>query len=570
MSKHSKTTAVLFTLVLGVGLTGCQESAVKRDKPAPPVSEQFMPAGHINAKVKVEDKVQSSASIPSLVTTQIPTLPPLGSSNQTTKTYSVSAVNVPVSELLFKLAQDANKDIDLYAGLKGKVTINALNQPLNQILERMADQVGFNFDIVGDTVVIKPDYPEWRNYKVDYVNIRKTSKDSIDMKMNVSASSDSSSGGAAASSTKVTVESEHDFWAQLEKNIQLLAQIDPNANQVILGGKPEADAGAKSKPKTALSSISQNTVINPEAGVISVYTTIKKHKAIKNYIEEVSERAERQVLIEATVVEVALNDAYQAGIDWSLMNGMFGDEGGLKFSSPFAGPSDGFSITTIDNTGVVNGIGEFNILANLQLLKQFGDSKVLSSPKVMAINNQTALLKVVNNLVYFTVDVNVTPATDSSAATTTYETEIHTVPVGFTMSVTPFVSDNGNVTLNVRPTISRKIGEVTDPNPDLAAVGTVSTIPIVQEKEMSSVLKLKDRQTAIIGGLIEDANSNVKSGLPWASDVPIVGDLFARRDDSTQKSELVIFIRPIIVKNPNVDNGDLQSVSRFLKKTENY
>jgi general secretion pathway protein D len=209
--------------------------------------------------------------------------------------------------------------------------------------------------------------------------------------------------------------------------------------------------------------------------------------------------------------------------------------------------------------------GDWNILANLQLLKTFGESKVLSSPKIMAINNQTALLKVVNNLVYFTVDVNTTAATATTAGLTTYESEIHTVPVGFTMSVTPFVSADGDITLNVRPTISRKIGEVLDPNPALKDAGVESAIPIIQEKEMSSVLRLKDRQTAVIGGLIEDLNSHNNTGVPWLSDIPILGSLFASRADKMEKIELVIFIRPTIVKNPDISNGDLQQIGRFLK-----
>jgi len=558
----------LLVLSFVAGLVGCQESSVKRDAPAPPVSEKLAPSGHIQPKAKVENVVSGSSSIPSLVTTQIPKLPPLGS-NSKDESYSISAVNVPVAELLFKLAKDAGKEIDIYAGIGGNVTINAINQPLESILERMAEQVGFVFEVNGQTMSINPDFPEWKNYKIDYVNIVKKSKDTIDMKMSVSGST----GGAtsqAGSSTKVSVESEHDFWNKLEKNIQLLAQLDPNANKVILPSSASKDAqNSTSVRPPALSSISQNTVVNPEAGLISVYTSSKKHKSIKKYIDQVSLRAERQVLIEATVVEVALNDTYQAGIDWSLLNGLFGKDGGLKLTSPFTGPTNGFSVSTIDSSGVAGGIGDMNITASLSLLSQFGDSKVLSSPKIMAINNQTALLKVVNNLVYFSVDVTVTPATSTAAATTTYETEIQTVPVGFTMSVTPFVSENGDVTLNVRPTISRKIGEVNDPNPDLATAGVVSSIPIIQEKEMSSVLRLKDRQTAIIGGLIEDNNSNNKTGLPWVSDVPVFGDLFAKRDDSTAKSELVIFIRPVIIKNPDVDNGDLHSVSRFLK-TDKY
>ena len=573
MNNHVKSiSSSLLVLSFVAGIVGCQESSVKRDVLAPPVSEKLKPSGHIQPKAKVENNVSGSSSIPSLVTTQIPKLPPLGSSSRD-ESYSISAVNVPVAELLFKLAKDAGKEMDIYAGIGGNVTINAINQPLESILERMAEQVGFVFEVNNQTMSIKPDFPEWKNYKIDYVNIVKKSKDTIDMKMSVSGTTGSSTTSQAGSSTKVSVESEHDFWDKLEKNIQLLAQLDPNANRVILPPSVSDGQTAPSARAPALSSISQNTVVNPEAGIISVYTSSKKHKSIKKYIDQVSLRAERQVLIEATVVEVVLNDDYQAGIDWSFFGDRaFGNDGGVRITSPFSGPTNGFSIATVDNLGSAAAgalSGDWNILANLKMLKQFGDSKVLSSPKIMAINNQTALLKVVNNLVYFSVDVTVTPATSTAAATTTYETEIKTVPVGFTMSVTPFVSEDGDVTLNVRPTISRKIGEVNDPNPDLATAGVVSSIPIIQEKEMSSVLRLKDRQTAIIGGLIEDNNSNTRTGVPWVSDVPVLGDLFSTRDDSTGKSELVIFIRPVIIKNPDVDNGDLHSVSRFLK-TDKY
>ena len=574
MNNHVKSiSSSLLVLSFIAGLVGCQESTVKRDAPAPPVSDKLAPSGHIQPKATVENNVAGSSSIPSLVTTQVPKLPPIGLDSKT-ESYSISAVNVPVAELLFKLAKDAGKEIDIYAGIAGNVTINAINQPLESILERMAEQVGFVFEVNRQTMSIKPDFPEWKNYKIDYVNIVKNSKDTIDMKMSVSGTTGSSTTSQAGSSTKVSVESEHDFWDKLEKNIQLLAQLDPNANKVILPPSATNDGNASPVARApALSSISQNTVVNPEAGIISVYTSSKKHKSIKKYIDQVSLRAERQVLIEATVVEVVLNDDYQAGIDWSFFGDRaFGNDGGLRITSPFSGPTNGFSIATVDNLGsaAVGALsGDWNILANLKMLKQFGDSKVLSSPKIMAINNQTALLKVVNNLVYFSVDVTVTPATSTAAATTTYETEIKTVPVGFTMSVTPFVSEDGDVTLNVRPTISRKIGEVNDPNPDLATAGVVSSIPIIQEKEMSSVLRLKDRQTAIIGGLIEDNNSNTRTGVPWVSDVPVLGDLFSTRDDSTGKSELVIFIRPVIIKNPDVDNGDLHSVSRFLK-TDKY
>lgn len=205
----------------------------------------------------------------------------------------------------------------------------------------------------------------------------------------------------------------------------------------------------------------------------------------------------------------------------------------------------------------------------IRMLQQFGNTKVLSSPKIMAVNNQTALLKVVNNEVYFTIEVNREAATTTSAGTTTYETEVHTVPVGFMMSVTPFVSDKDDVSLNIRPTISRIVGYVNDPSPDLARENITSRIPVIQEREMASVLKLKDNQTAVIGGLIEDSNMNDKNAVPWLNEMPVLGDLFSYKDDLATKSELVIFIRPIVVKNPDVDNGDLGSLRSFLKTERN-
>lgn len=559
---------IVVGLIALFGLSACQDNAVKRDAPAPEVSDKFKVSGHIEAESTVEDEISNSTQIPSLVKSQIPSLPPLGSNASHSNTYSISAVGVPVTELLFKIAQDASKEIDIYNGVSGTVTINALNQPLNKILERMSEQANFIYQLNGNTIVIKPDVPEWRNYKVDYVNMKKTSKESIDMQMSVSsgvAGAESSNGGVA-SSTKIEVESEHDFWKNLEENVKLLAQLDPNANRMLL---PQSGSQPAGKP-IELSSFSQNTVVNGEAGIISVYTTNKQHLAIKKYLDQVTRRAERQVLIEATVIEVELNDQYQTGVDWTFINNRaFGDNGGIQISSPFGGTFNGFSATTVDNlgdatVGVIS--GDWNILSNLNLLDEFGDSKVLSSPKIMAVNNQTALLKVVQNLVYFTTEVNTTSTNTNSL--TTFETQVHTMPIGFTMSVTPFVSDKGEVTLNVRPTITKQVGFVNDPNPSLTVLE--SRIPVVQEKEMSSVLRLRDRQTAIIGGLIEDNNSTSRTGVPWLSDVPLVGDLFSQRDDSTSKRELIIFIRPTIIKNPDVNHGDLTSVSRYLKQTSNY
>lgn len=554
--KHATLSSVVLAIVT-IGLAGCEPSAVKRDPIAPAVDKSFIPVGHIQPKQNVADVVGSDVKIPEVSAFQPAKIPDFVFDNQ--EIYSITAINVPVTDLLFKIAHDANKEIDIYGGVEGLVTINAINQPLNEILTRISDQLNFIFEVTKNTIVIRPDFPEWRNYEVDYVNIEKTSSEKIDMKMSVSSNTGgTTSAGTVGSSSQVSVKAEHNFWKRLEDNVSRLAQLDPYSSSPQVANATGAQA----------SQSGQNIVVNPETGSISVYTTKKKHKAVQEYIDTVIERAQRQVLIEATVVEVDLNDQYKAGIDWSLASSnFFGNNGGVAFNMKGTNASiqDGFSITTLDTSGAVGPFrtGLTSILANLEFLQEFGDSKVLSSPKIMAINNQTALLKVVKNLVYFTVEVNTT--TGDQTSQTTYETEVNTVPVGFTMSVTPFVSDDGEVTLNIRPTISRLVEYVVDPNPQLSAANVESLIPVIQEKEMSSVLKLKDRQTAIIGGLIEDTNANIRSGVPGFSEIPFFGDAFLNRDNQANKSELVIFIRPVVVKNPDIDAGDLTNVSQFLK-----
>jgi general secretion pathway protein D len=179
----------------------------------------------------------------------------------------------------------------------------------------------------------------------------------------------------------------------------------------------------------------------------------------------------------------------------------------------------------------------------------------------MVMNNQTAMLKVVDNQVYFTIKADTSQ--NQSQTITTFTTTQNIVPVGFIMNVTPQISDADIITLNVRPTVSRIIGTVLDPNPALAALNVRSEIPVTQTREMESVLKLTSGQTAILGGLMQDSFEGKRDGLPVAGRVPFFGDLVSYRNDRAIKSELVIFIRPLVVRDPSLD-GDLAGYRKQL------
>jgi MSHA biogenesis protein MshL len=148
-------------------------------------------------------------------------------------------------------------------------------------------------------------------------------------------------------------------------------------------------------------------------------------------------------------------------------------------------------------------------------------------------------------------------------STATYETKINTVPVGFVMSVTPYINDKDSVTLNVRPTISRVIRQMRDPNPDLAKFNVINEIPVIQVREVESVLKINSGDVAIIGGLMQDEVNDTKRGIPILSKLPVLGSLFRYDDDNTVKTELVIFIKPIVVKHASL-SGDLKDYKQYL------
>jgi general secretion pathway protein D len=180
----------------------------------------------------------------------------------------------------------------------------------------------------------------------------------------------------------------------------------------------------------------------------------------------------------------------------------------------------------------------------------------------MVLNNQTAVLKVVDNQVFFTIEADTTQNTNQT--TTTVTTTPHSVAVGLVMNVTPQINADDTVMLNVRPTISRINGFATDPNPAPITVGLPpNQIPIIQTRELESLLKVPSGQTAVLGGLMQDSVDIATDGTPGLQSIPGVGELFKYRNNQYAKSELVIFLRPTVIKNPGLQ-GDFKDYNQFL------
>ena len=587
---NQKIIPAIFLLAAIILISGCaHQSKVKPSN------------GHIDGQTttKAPSQIAADANIPKPIR-NVPYLPP-PQAKAKPQTYSVVVNEVPVKEILFALARESKLNIDIHPSIQGRVTLNAVDQTLPAILERLSKQVDLTYRMEGNVLSITPDQPVLRTYKVDYVNITRDTDGSIssDGAIATSGQSTTSGGGSSSttstsngnganngSSTSVKSKSRNHLWESLIQNIKdLLTETDKEVIVTRIGGANSTRASAigsaaaqaelksatdereqqKSEYKTLFAA---NVISNPETGVISVRATNKQHEKVQEFIDKVMGSARRQVLIEATIVEVQLNDGFQAGIDWSRL-GNPNSTSGFTFSQRLNNGNftPGNLQTRATGLGLVAGyfnpastLG--NIAASINLLKQFGDTKVLSSPKLMVLNNQTAILKVVDNLVYFTVQAQQSQAVNGGTLSTVTTTP-NTVPVGIVMSVTPQISDAGNVNVNVRPTISSLIRYVPDPNPNLVAINNQG-IPEIQTREMESLLQIASGNTAILGGLMQDVIKKNTDKVPGLAEIPVVGNVFTGRNDSNKKTELVIFLRPTVIPNASLESDELQAYKQYL------
>ncbi len=509
-----KTMKYLLIIMMMLGLAGCQTAV-------PPKDPRMAVAGHINEAVP--QVAAEEEAIPPVVN-QVPVIAAPEPAEKL-QTFTVVAADLPAAELLFALARDARLNLDIDPAISGNVSINAIDQTLPQILKRIANQVSLRYYIDGPNLVVKRDLPYMRTYKIDYLNMSRETKSGVDVDTKI-ATGGSVEGG---SSTSVKNTSTNDFWKTLEENLIALAKSGGQAGQVIS---------------------------NRESGTINVMANSQGHEAIRDFLDNVLANIRKQVLIEATVVEVTLNDDFQAGVDWSrIANG----EGWDLVQSTLGGnlATGQFLSATFNSSN-----SDRSISASIKALDAFGNVSVMSSPKIMALNNQTSVLKVVDNRVYFTTELKTTEATTTTPEKNIFTTTIHTVPVGFVMNVTPFITENDEVILNIRPTISRILQFIDTPT--FGGNGVTSKVPEISVREMESVLRVGNGNTAVIGGLMQDSTNKNSAGIPGLHDTEGFGMLFGTQEQGSRKTELVIFLRPRIIGNASIDTN-LSDFQRFLK-----
>jgi len=553
-------------------------------------------SGHLRA----EDLAKSPGTIPQPVQ-QITALPRPKATGKT-ETYSVVVNNVKVQDLLFALARDAKLNVDIHPGISGIVSMNALDQTLPQLLTRISKQVDMRFELDGPNLAVMPDTPYLKNYKIDYVNMARDVTGTVSTNTQISTSAlATGSGGVAGTgnTSRIQIEnkSKNHFWESLEKNLKdLLHETDKifpegstetvteqNTSQSTTGtgaSSPTINTTRGSQvnqtlagsPNPALLRNSGETLVkrmtfreaasviaNPESGIINVRATSRQHEKVQEFIDRVMSSARRQVLIEATIVEVTLSDGYQQGIEWSRITS------GSEYS--ITRPTLTTNVPNAVSPYVLkfSKINPLNLLATVELLRSFGNVKVLSSPKLTVLNNQTATLKVSEDYVYFNVKSDTT-TTVNVGTTVGVTTTPQSVAVGFFMSLTAQISDGDTVTLNVRPSISSISELKRDPNP-IIPKDIPNYVPQIRTREIESLMRIESGDIAVLGGLMEDRMDNKTGRLPILGDIPFLGEVFNTRANSSAKSELVILLRPTVIRDASI-TGDFSGFKDILPGKE--
>jgi general secretion pathway protein D len=465
---------------------------------------------------------------------------------------------LPIKNVLYEAAKRLNIGFQMDPSIDAKIIFSARDKPFIEVLDAVCDMTNLRYSIRDNFISVVKDEPYTVTYNLQFLNFSRDSENRILIATEVSSGALSNATSQHVSSlatsksapvmdvassigsadSNVTVKTKNDFWAELENGIR-----------VILGSKKDLTYS-----------------INRQSGIVAVLANSKEQKSIREHINMIKRATESQVLIEAKIIEVLLKNEYRRGIDWSIV----GDK--INIRNP-AYNSSGEFFSTISTEKSIN----MNVI--LSALENFGSTRTISNPRITAMNNQAAVLKVAQNHVYFRLNYDKTYSLrEGGRDNMSVSSDIRTVPIGLVMFVQPSIDLNSDtITLFLRPTISKLSGTVTDPAVDIMIRSMnsrdrvkcePSKIPITEVREVSSVLKLKDGEIAVLGGFMEVRSSKDSKGMPIAKDLPVIGDITGNAGMEDQIVELVILIRVRITgdeeQGNNLQNAADIRLQRFV------
>jgi MSHA biogenesis protein MshL len=475
----------------------------------------------------------------------------IATSDPSLKRFRIQANGVQAKAFFTSLVKGTEYSVAIHPMVDGTVTVNLSEVTLDEVLDVVRDLYGYQIEKVGKVIQVYPAGLRTVTIPVDYLQFKRSGRSLTTIttgtitNTDTNSSSDSSSSSSSSSNnnnsnnsdsnatsdrggTEIETLSESDFWPQLQTAVA----------QLVGSGR------------------GQSVVVTPQASVITLRAYPDEIREVRRFLGISQERMHRQVIMEAKILEVTLNDGYQQGINWSKMftsNGVNYRIGTGDTSGAGSAISNGLgtiaALPGIDTIGTLLG-GQTNIVMSsgsfesvLSFMATQGDLNVLSSPRVTAANNQKAVIKVGTDEYYVTDLSSVVGNGDNSEASP--DVELTPFFSGISLDVTPQIDDKGHVLLHVHPAVI----EVEQQNKTITYNNKVISLPLAKSsiRESDSVIRAKDGDVVVIGGLMKTNTLNQTSKVPFLGDIPVLGHAFRNTSQVTQKTELVILLKPTVV-----------------------
>ena len=523
------------------------------------VDDAFQSKGmaKMNADLTASEKEISSALLPDINLSA-----PGAGSIDVEPRFDIKVHRAKIRQFFMGLVEDSGYNMVLHPKVKGRITLDLKNVNVADVMEVVRDVYGYDFEQTKTGYSVFPNAMRTRIFTMNYLNVNRSG----DSKMSVSSgqvtesvtgTGDTASRTQSVSGSSINTESKSDFWNELKASLSALV------------GNKEG----------------RNIVISPQSGMVVVRAMPHELRAVEKFINKTQSFVQRQVIIEAKILEVELNERFQTGINWSQLKttgnnsgvisqtgggSIFGGSGvtGITGNSGNLNPSALSQIT--GSTASAFG-GMFSLALNagsnfsafIELLKTQGDVQVLSSPQISTVNNQKAVIKVGQDE-FFITDVQSNVSTTTATATTQSNVELTPFFSGVALDVIPQISEDGEIILHIHPTVSTVTEKTKNIN---VSSGTALSVPLAISsiRESDSIIRAKSGQVVIIGGLMQNTIEDRVSKVPLLGDIPLLGALFRHSQEISKKSELVILLKPVVIENDKQMDEYVRNVKSNFK-----